>query len=168
MSLREKTTEPMTYRFPYSMRRLSTRRGSRSFSPRGRQGISKERQGENRRLSPNFYRDKTVGGAFLRVPRRLFRNSISGGDSVNRVFTEEELSKFNGKDQSSVLIAYDGKVYDVTTSYHWKGGRHHALHQAGQDLTPIMEESPHQADLLIRFPIVGVLKKGRLSQDSKF
>jgi predicted heme/steroid binding protein len=87
---------------------------------------------------------------------------------VKAVFTEEELSKFNGSEELSVLIAYDGKVYDVTTSYHWRGGKHHALHQAGQDLTAIMEKSPHGIDLLKGFPIVGVLKKGRLSQDPKF
>lgn len=76
---------------------------------------------------------------------------------MGKVFTVEELSKYNGMNAHPILIACEGKVYDVTKSYHWRGGIHHASHQAGQDLTEAMKNSPHGLDLLKRFPIVGIL-----------
>jgi predicted heme/steroid binding protein len=78
---------------------------------------------------------------------------------LKKIFTIETLSRFNGMDGLSLLIACQGKVYDVTASYHWRGGRHHALHRCGQDLTEPMKNSPHGLDMLERFPLVGVLVK---------
>jgi predicted heme/steroid binding protein len=85
---------------------------------------------------------------------------ILGPDSVIKILSEEELSKHNGKDDEPFIwIGCNGKVYDVTTSYHWRGGRHHALHPAGRDLTAATEKSLHRVDLLGRFPVVGFLKE---------
>jgi predicted heme/steroid binding protein len=55
-------------------------------------------------------------------------------------------------------VTYAGKVYDVTGSFHWKGGKHHVLHDAGQDLTESIGRAPHTAELLEKFPVVGVLR----------
>ncbi len=164
-SLLEKTIGPMIYRFQSCMRRLSMRPGSPNSLERDHRVISRERRGENHLLSLNFYRDKTIGGALLKDAPPLFTDSLLVGGLMSKVFAEEELSKFSGKDGSSILIACDGKVYDVTKSYHWRSGRHHALHQAGQDLTEVMEKSPHAVDLLQRFPIVGILKKRSFELD---
>ena len=73
-----------------------------------------------------------------------------------RIFTEEELRKYDGSNDS-IYIAYNGKVYDVSTSYHWRGGIHHARHHAGRNLTDALELAPHGIDLLQKFPIVGNL-----------
>ncbi len=73
-----------------------------------------------------------------------------------RVFTEEELREYDGS-AGLAYIACDGKVYDVSGSYHWRRGVHHARHHAGCDLTGAMEMAPHGADLLEEFPIVGEL-----------
>jgi predicted heme/steroid binding protein len=75
-----------------------------------------------------------------------------------QVFTEEELSKYNGKNNMPAYIAYYGKVYDVTKSFLWKNGSHQVLHEAGRDLTTKLEDAPHGADLLNRVPIIGVLR----------
>lgn len=74
-------------------------------------------------------------------------------------FTTEELSHHSGNNGTKPYIAYNGKVYDVSESFHWKNGMHHVLHQAGEDLTEALRESPHGEDLLERVPIIGELLK---------
>jgi predicted heme/steroid binding protein len=73
-----------------------------------------------------------------------------------REFTAEELARYNGKDGAPAYIACRGRVYDVTGNFLWQRGRHQALHQAGQDLTAILDQAPHGEDLLERVPIVGI------------
>jgi predicted heme/steroid binding protein len=75
-----------------------------------------------------------------------------------RLLTEEELKKYDGRN-GLAYIAYRRKVYDVSASYHWKGGSHHVAHWAGCDLTEALEQAPHDPDLLDKFPIVGKLVK---------
>lgn len=74
-----------------------------------------------------------------------------------REFRKDELSAFNGIDGKKAYIAYKGKVYDVSSSWHWKGGRHQAMHRAGKDLTDALDRSPHGEDLLERVPLIGLL-----------
>ncbi|SHH27420.1 cytochrome b5 domain-containing protein [Thermosipho atlanticus] len=76
-----------------------------------------------------------------------------------RVFTKEELSKYNGKNGYPAYIAYEGLVYDVTESFLWKNGKHQALHKAGQDLTEALKNAPHGKEFLKKFPVVGILKE---------
>ncbi|NWF77173.1 MAG: cytochrome B5 [Chloroflexi bacterium] len=73
-----------------------------------------------------------------------------------RTFTEKELKKYDGRN-GIAYIAYRGKVYDVSASYHWRKGIHQAMHRAGCDLTEALEQAPHDPDLLEKFPIVGEL-----------
>ena len=75
-----------------------------------------------------------------------------------RIFTEEELKQYDGKN-GLAYIAYRGKVYDVSASYHWRKGIHHAAHRAGRDLTEALERAPHDPNLLEKLPIVGKLVK---------
>ncbi len=74
-----------------------------------------------------------------------------------RRFTKEELRRYNGKDGAPAFVAFEGKVYDVSDSFLWQNGRHQAIHDAGVDLTGSLDQAPHGADLLKRFPIVGTL-----------
>lgn len=78
------------------------------------------------------------------------------GDTGVRKFTREELEKYDGSD-GPAYVAYNGRVYDVSQSYHWKRGIHHVTHHAGDDLTEALEKAPHSADMLDRFPVVGEL-----------
>ena len=74
-----------------------------------------------------------------------------------RKFTKEELARNNGRDSTSVYIAYDGKVYDVTGSFLWQKGKHQVMHFAGKDLTEELSDAPHGPDLLDRYPVIGIL-----------
>ena len=74
-----------------------------------------------------------------------------------RVFTKEELRKYDGMDGNTAYVAYEGKVYDVSPSFHWKRGIHQVTHHAGCDLTEALKGAPHGRDMLDRFPIVGEL-----------
>jgi predicted heme/steroid binding protein/uncharacterized membrane protein len=75
-------------------------------------------------------------------------------------FTAEELTSFNGKDGRPVLIAFQGKVFDVTKSPLWAKGLHMNRHLSGKDLAGEISAAPHGTEILERYPQVGVLKKG--------
>ncbi len=79
-----------------------------------------------------------------------------------RVFTKEELSKYDGS-EGLAYVAYGGKVYDVSQSFLWKKGIHQVMHYAGCDLTEALRQAPHGPDMLHRFPVVGELLDGKLS-----
>lgn len=81
-------------------------------------------------------------------------------------FTKEELAQFNGKNGSQVYVLYEGRVYDVSASFLWKGGTHQVLHSAGVDLTDSLEQAPHGGDLLDKFPVVGILHDDKISDKS--
>jgi predicted heme/steroid binding protein len=78
---------------------------------------------------------------------------------MNRI-TRAELGRCDGKQGRPAWIAWRGKVYDVSESFLWKGGRHMAAHDAGCDLTDILDQAPHGEDLLERVPVIGVLEEG--------
>lgn len=73
-----------------------------------------------------------------------------------RAFTLEELKQYDGRN-GICYVAFQGKVYDVSGSYHWRKGIHHVSHRAGSDLTEVLEQAPHGSDLLSKFPVVGVI-----------
>ena len=75
----------------------------------------------------------------------------------NRAFSKEELRHFNGKNGAPAYVAFQGKVYDVSKSFLWLGGRHWVFHNAGADLTDELVAAPHGSDMLDRFPVVGLL-----------
>jgi predicted heme/steroid binding protein len=74
-----------------------------------------------------------------------------------RKFKKDELAGFNGIDAKPAYVAYKGRVYDVSTSWHWKGGKHQALHKAGEDMTDALNNAPHGEDLLGRVHMIGLL-----------
>jgi predicted heme/steroid binding protein/uncharacterized membrane protein len=67
------------------------------------------------------------------------------------------LAEQNGQDGKKALVAYEGKVYDVTASKRWPKGKHMNRHLSGGDLTAEMKAAPHGPDLLDRFPVVAEL-----------
>jgi predicted heme/steroid binding protein len=72
-------------------------------------------------------------------------------------YTSRELTRHDGSDPTQpVLIAYEGRVYDVTASLPWHQGSHWEGHRAGQDLTGRIRESIHVKELLARVRCVGV------------
>jgi predicted heme/steroid binding protein len=81
-------------------------------------------------------------------------------------FTEKELAQYDGRNGKPAYVGYKGKVYDVSSSFLWKDGRHQVLHSAGVDLTGALEQAPHGDDLLEKFPMVGILRDAGLSNMS--
>jgi predicted heme/steroid binding protein len=80
------------------------------------------------------------------------------GPVAPRRYTRAELARHNGADLAlPVLIAYKGKVYDVTASFPWAKGSHWGDLRAGEDLTGQLKESIHGEEMLARVPCVGVL-----------
>jgi predicted heme/steroid binding protein len=77
-----------------------------------------------------------------------------------RTFTLEELARCDGREGRPAYIAYRGRVFDASNSFLWMGGRHQAMHQAGRDLTDVLDQAPHAEDLLERIPVIGTLANG--------
>ena len=72
-------------------------------------------------------------------------------------YTLQQLALRNGQDRPEVWVAYEGKIYDVTDSRLWRGGRHYE-HWAGQDLTAELADAPHTKTVFERMQMVGYLK----------
>jgi predicted heme/steroid binding protein len=72
-------------------------------------------------------------------------------------FTRGELTRYNGRDGNPAFIAFEGKVYDVSSSFLWRNGKHQVMHFAGKDLTEDLAQAPHGPDLLGKYKVVGVL-----------
>jgi len=77
-----------------------------------------------------------------------------------KVFTEEELLRYDGREGRPAYVAVEGKVYDVTGSFLWRNGVHQYHHRAGRDLTEALRGAPHTSVKLRRFPVVGTLEAG--------
>ncbi len=73
-----------------------------------------------------------------------------------RKFTRAELKAFNGSDGAPIYAAYQGVVYDVTTSPLWTEGQHFD-HFAGADLTDELADAPHGEEVFENFLVVGEL-----------
>lgn len=74
-------------------------------------------------------------------------------------YSKNELALRNGQDREEIWVAYQGKIYDVSTSRLWRNGKHYE-HWAGQDLTEELDaDAPHTQKVFERFKVVGVLKQ---------
>jgi predicted heme/steroid binding protein/uncharacterized membrane protein len=78
--------------------------------------------------------------------------------------TSEELVSFSGKEGTPVYVAFQGKIYDLSTSSLWPKGLHMKRHTAGQDLSGEISAAPHGPEVFERYPQVGILKKGVLEE----
>jgi predicted heme/steroid binding protein len=73
-------------------------------------------------------------------------------------FTRQALAIYNGKKGMPAYISFQGRVYDVSNSYHWREGCHQASHFAGEDLTDALQYAPHGSEFLRRYPMIGYLE----------
>lgn len=80
---------------------------------------------------------------------------------MERMITRQQLSLRNGQDKEEIWVAFQGKVYDVTTSRLWARGKHYE-HWAGQDLTQELADAPHSEAVFERFSVIGLLQEAPL------
>lgn len=73
------------------------------------------------------------------------------------LYSKSQLALRNGVEKPEIWIAYEGVIYDVTSSKLWAGGRHYE-HWAGQDLTEELVDAPHDTRVFEKLKIVGRLK----------
>mgnify|MGYP005850095093 CR=1 FL=1 len=71
-------------------------------------------------------------------------------------YTAAELAERNGSTRPEIWTAYQGLIYDVTTSKLFAGGKHFR-HAVGLDLTEHLEQAPHTDRVFKNFPLVGRL-----------
>lgn len=76
----------------------------------------------------------------------------------DKIFTLEELAKFNGKNGNPAYIAVDGIVYDVTFEATWAAGKHFGL-EAGNDLSNEFKKCHEDQAILSKLKKIGVLQK---------
>ena len=72
------------------------------------------------------------------------------------VYTKSQLALRNGQDKQEVWVAFEGKIYDVTSSRLWRSGKHYE-HWAGQDLTDELKDAPHTSKVFDKFTVIGML-----------
>jgi predicted heme/steroid binding protein len=72
------------------------------------------------------------------------------------------LAGCDGSDpEKPILIAYEGRIYDVTDSFMWRDGRHF-WHRAGRTFTASdLVEAPHGAEMLRRVRPLGRRRRGK-------
>lgn len=71
-------------------------------------------------------------------------------------FSPGDLKQFTGRKGRRALIAFKGKVYDVTDARHWNDGLHQSKHSAGADLTGDIAAAPHGEAVLQAAREVGI------------
>lgn len=74
--------------------------------------------------------------------------------------SREQLEENDGQGGRHAYVACNGMVYDVTESQRWVVGGHMGLHDAGKDLSRMINFAPHGREVLERFPVVGKLEEG--------
>lgn len=100
----------------------------------------------------------------LLIPSMIHTTPSLSGNTSNasaaelKVFTLDELSKYNGQDGQPAYIAYQGIVYDVSNIPQWKNGTHNG-EKAGTDVTNDISKSPHGEKVFSDLPQVGTLQK---------
>lgn len=75
-------------------------------------------------------------------------------NNTTRLFTEVELSKYNGKDGNPAYVAVNGIVYEVTNVAAWGGATHFGL-AAGTDVTSQFASCHAGQPILSKLKVVG-------------
>ena len=81
----------------------------------------------------------------------------SSSATTTKSFTLAQLKKFNGKNGNTAYVAVSGVVYDVSNAKDWSNGEHKGGATAGNDLTQLIQDSPHGTSVLSKLPVVGKL-----------
>jgi predicted heme/steroid binding protein len=74
-----------------------------------------------------------------------------------KIYTRQELALRDGNKNLEIWIAYRGKIYDVSHSRLFQGGKHFR-HSGGRDLTAELANAPHTDRVFENIPVIGLLK----------
>ncbi|WP_160675510.1 cytochrome b5 domain-containing protein [Clostridium sp. C8-1-8] len=85
--------------------------------------------------------------------------TIEQQNPTGKIFTLDELQKYDGKNGNPAYVAVDGVVYDVTHAKNWKNGMHEDGITAGKDLSKEIRQSSHGTSVLKDLTVVGKLKQ---------
>lgn len=94
----------------------------------------------------------TVIGPRLKAKRKEPSVTEAGGE-----LTLESLGAFDGHEGRPAYFAFEGTVYDATSSKLWKQGVHMGRHHAGTDLTEALKLAPHGREKVEAMATVGKL-----------
>jgi predicted heme/steroid binding protein len=86
------------------------------------------------------------------------QSAAAQASDTGKVFTLDELKKYDGQNGNPAYAAVNGIVYDLTNAKVWNNGSHN-IHKAGADLTAELAQSPHGDRILSGLPVVGTLKQ---------
>jgi predicted heme/steroid binding protein len=90
-----------------------------------------------------------------KIQSQPVKNNTSELSAHNsRLFTKEELAKFNGKNGNPAYVAVNGTVYDVTNNAAWGAATHFGLF-AGNDVTVPFSSCHAEQPILVKLPNVG-------------
>jgi len=88
---------------------------------------------------------------------KLKKGKTTAQPETKSKLTLIELANFDGKEGKPAYFAYQGKIYDVSQSKFWEGGRHMGKHPAGQDLTDMLKTAPHGEEKIFEMGVVAEL-----------
>jgi predicted heme/steroid binding protein len=101
--------------------------------------------------------------SLMSVPLKRIPASASGKSTVSYLdygllLNPYELARYNGStDELPILIAYRGRIFDVTGCKPWSGMDRWG-HYAGRDCTAELRKHPRCDSLLTAMPCVGLLE----------
>lgn len=101
----------------------------------------------------------SIGMAAITVVHRQMKQEPAASSGEEAV-TLATLERFDGADGRPAYIVHEEKIYDVSQSPKWKGGRHFGKHQAGTDLTRALQGAPHGPEVLAKLRCLGALQHG--------
>jgi arsenite oxidase small subunit len=91
---------------------------------------------------------------------------MSRGKDENKIFTIDEVRKFDGKEGRPLYLVFKGDVYDLSTSRLWVKGMHMQQHSFDEKLEETIRNAPHHEEVLSRFKKIGVVKQDTLQESS--
>lgn len=97
---------------------------------------------------------KNISNLFILVQGLQKGENISSPQMDEKVFTEAELSRYNGKDGNPAYVAVNGIVYDVTNVASWGGATHFGL-TPGRDVTSEFASCHAGQPVLSKLKVVG-------------
>lgn len=103
-----------------------------------------------------IYQSSQAPITYLNIQRKTATLNL-GEDTTStsiKVFTLEELNKYNGKNGQPSYVAVDNIVYDASSVF--RNGMHNGA-QAGNDLTKEFHQQ-HKAEILKKLRVIGVLR----------